>query len=88
MLTLTTAELRFRKLVSKYALALALPSPYNKYALAELGSQLAMGMYGIEVSKEYVLNILEIAISLCDEDYKAVIDSAIEEIQKKVKEKR
>jgi hypothetical protein len=79
---LATAELTFRNLVNRYAIALALPSPYNKKALAKLGAQLALEMYGIEISQEEVLNILETAITLCERDYKEVINFAIEEIQK------
>lgn len=84
-LTLATVELTFRNLVNRYAIALALPNPYNKEALAKLGAQLALEMYGIEVSKEQVLNILETAVTLCEGDYKRVINIAIDEIQKKVK---
>lgn len=80
-LTLATAEFTFRNLVNRYAIALALPAPYNKNALAKLGAQLALEMYGIEISQDDVLIILEKAIFLCGEDYKEVIDIAIEEIR-------
>jgi len=80
-LTLATAELTFRNLVARYAIALALPSPKDKEAITKLAVQLAQEMYGIEVTPEEVLGILETAIDLCDEDYKDVIDYAIEGIK-------
>lgn len=83
-LTLATAELTFRNLVNRYAMALVLPSPYDKKALAELGAKLALEMYGIEASKEELLNILETAITLCEDDYKEVINFAIEQIQNRL----
>jgi len=79
--TLATAELTFRNLVSRYAIALALPSPYNEKAFAKLGAQLALELYEIDISQEEVLNILETAITLCEGDYKEAINYAIEEIQ-------
>lgn len=79
-LTLARAELIFRNLVGQYAGALALPSPKDKEALAELGAKLALEMYGIEISPEEVLNLLNTAIGLCEQDYKAVIDYTIEQI--------
>jgi hypothetical protein len=82
-LTLATTELTFRNLINQYAMALVLPSPYDKKALAELGVQLALEMYGIEVTKEEVLYILEAAIDLCKYDYKDVIHYAIGQIQEK-----
>ncbi|GBE37035.1 hypothetical protein BMS3Bbin07_01193 [bacterium BMS3Bbin07] len=80
-LTLATAELTFRDLVGRYAVGLALPDPQNKEALAELGAQLAGERYGIEVSPAEVLNLLELAIGLCEGDYKEVVDFAIEQIK-------
>jgi len=77
--TLASAELTFRNLVGRYAMAFALPIPYDKYALANLGVQLAEEMYGITVTEEQLLSILEIALNLCN-DYKGIIDAAIEEI--------
>jgi hypothetical protein len=79
--TLATTELTFRNLVNQYAMALVLPSPYDKEALAELGVQLAWEMYGIKVTKEEVLYILEAAISLCEGDYKEVIEYTIGQIR-------
>lgn len=79
-LTLAGAELIFRNLVGQYAEALALSSPKDKEALAELGAQLALEMYGIEILPEEVLDLLNIAIGLCEQDYKTVIDYTIEQI--------
>ncbi|MCX7794315.1 MAG: zinc dependent phospholipase C family protein [Thermodesulfovibrionales bacterium] len=82
LLTLATAELTFRNLVNRYAIALTLPDPYNKKALAALGSQLALEMFGVEVTEEDALNLLEIAVSLCERDYKNAVDITIREIKK------
>lgn len=79
--TLAATELTFRNLLCRYAVALALPYPYDRGALAELGSQLAQEFYGIEVSPKIVLYLLESAIHLCKDDYKMVIDDAIEGIK-------
>ena len=62
--TLVSAELTFRNLVGRYAMAFALPSPHDKYALANLGVELAEEMYGMTVTEEQLLFILEIALSL------------------------
>ena len=80
-LTLATTELTFRNLIARYAMALVLPGPLDKKALAELGAQLAWEMYGIEVSPEELQGILEHAIELCENDYKDVIDHAIQQIE-------
>jgi hypothetical protein len=82
-LTLTTAELAFRNLVGRYAMALSLPSPLDKGAIADLGVQLAKEMYGLEVSKETLLGWLNFAMTFCKDDYKAVIEGAIEGIRSK-----
>jgi hypothetical protein len=82
LVTLAAAEMSFRNLIGRYAIALALPSPYNKEALARLGAEMALEIYRIEVSQEEVLNILDLAISLCEEDYRDVIYFTINEIRK------
>lgn len=82
LLTLATAELTFRNLVNRYAMALSLPNPYNKWAIARLGAQLALEMFGIEVSEEDALKVLEYANTLCEGDYKEVINTTILEIKK------
>lgn len=81
--TLAIAEWNFRNLVNRYAMALVLPYPQDKKALAQLGAQLAQEMYGITVSHEYVLSILEKAISLCN-DYKEAVDFTIMGIKNKM----
>ncbi len=69
--TLASAEWTFRYLVARYAIAFFLPSPIDKQVLALLGAQLALEIYGIEVSPDELLMILESAISLCQNDYKS-----------------
>jgi hypothetical protein len=81
--TLASKELTFRNLVGRYATALALPTPQDKEALAQLGVQLAQEMYGItDFTKEQLLGLLNAAIDLCA-DYRGVIDLAIAGINKR-----
>lgn len=77
--TLASAELTFRDLVGRYAMAYALPSPYDKCALAKLGVQLAEEMYEITVTEKHLQSILETALDLCS-DYKGIIKAAIDGI--------
>jgi len=62
-------------------MALALPSPYDQVALAELGAQLAWEMYGIDVTPEEVGMLLEAAVGWCEGDYEDVILFTIEQVQ-------
>jgi len=80
-LTLATAELTFRNLVGRYALALAISSLEDKGVLVELGVQLAEEMYEIEVTPAEVMAILNAAIMLCEDDYESVIEEAIDGIR-------
>jgi hypothetical protein len=81
--TLASKELTFRNLVGRYATALALPTPQDKEALAQLGVQLAQEMYGItDFTKEQLLGLLNAAIDLCG-DYRGIIDLAIAGINKR-----
>lgn len=81
--TLASKELTFRNLVGRYAVALALPAPQDKEALAQLGVQLAKEMYGItDFTKEQLLGLLNAAIDLCG-DYRGIIDLAIAGINKR-----
>ncbi len=79
-LTLATTELTFRNIAGPYAAALALPSPEDEEALAELGAKRVQEMYGLEVSPEELPGYLEIAVNLCEGDYKEAIDYTIEQI--------
>ncbi|MGQ9571346.1 MAG: hypothetical protein ACUVUQ_11030 [Thermodesulfovibrionales bacterium] len=83
-LTLATTELTFRNLITRYAIVLCMPSPQREQSLAELGAKLALEMYGITVSPEEVMDILEYAIQLCEDDYKDVIDFAIGQIKNRI----
>jgi hypothetical protein len=82
-LALATAELTFRQLVNRYATALMLQAPNDASALAQLGTQLASEMYGLNIQPDFLLNtILPAAIDLCKEDnghpdYLDVINEAI-----------
>ena len=81
-LTLATAELTFRQLVNRYAMALMLPAPMDAQALAELGAELAGELFGLEgITAEMLLNeILPAAIVLCQADYQIPIMEAISEL--------
>ena len=80
--TLVSAESFFRGITIQYASALSLDEGNDRWALAELIAQIAQQMYGIPVEQEDVLELLEYAIYLCQEDYQEVIDTAIEGIKK------
>ncbi len=82
--TLTLTEWIFRNLVDQYASALVLPSPIDRYTLAVLGSWLAKEIYGIDVSVNEVLFLIETAMELCKNDYKVVIDDIIEIIENSI----
>lgn len=76
--TLTAAEVTFRGLVGRYAMALALLSPLDKQALAQLGVQLAEERYGMSgLSTDLLLALLDDAIELCSPDYMTNINAAI-----------
>lgn len=80
-LKFATAELTFRQLVNRYAIALMLPEPYDEAALAQLGAELAKEMFGIPgITSEMLLEIYHTAIDLCESDYYGVIAEAIGEI--------
>jgi len=83
-LTLATAEFTLRSIVHRYAMALALPSPHDQQALAELGAQLALEMFGIIVTPDDVAEILERAIELCEEDYLAVVNFTVYKIKEQL----
>ena len=78
--TLASTELTFRGVVDLYAAPLKLPSPYNEQALAKLGARLAEA-YGMDVSEEEVLAILEAAIVLCEDDYEYLVEYVISAIK-------
>jgi len=84
-LTLAAAELTFRNLVCRYALALSQPSfgDKDKKALAQLGVELAQELVGTAVTFDQVMDILQEAIGLCEEneEYKAAIDATIDGIK-------
>jgi len=79
--TVFSAELEFRNRVSQYAVAYALPPPFDRLALADLGSQLAAEMYGIEVSPLEVYALLNYAVALCEADYAAFVHDTIEGVK-------
>jgi hypothetical protein len=79
-ITLVSAELTFRNLVARYAWALALSNSEYMYPLADLGVQLA-GENGIPITQGEALEILGHAVGLCQGDYWAVINAAIEGIR-------
>ena len=83
--TLAATEVTFRNLVHRYAMALALPSPNDQEALAELGAQLAGEMFGVDdVSPEEIAVILETALELCEADYITVINFTVDQLKEKI----
>ncbi|MGD9350875.1 MAG: hypothetical protein PVF71_14525 [Desulfobacterales bacterium] len=81
-LTLATAELTFRQLVNRYAMALMMPAPMDAQALAELGAELASELFGLDgITAEMLLDeILPAATSICENDYQNPIMEAISEL--------
>ena len=84
-LTLILAELSFRQVMVQYARALSLPDPDNKDALAKWGAMLAQRLYHVKLSPDVLLEVLSDAIELCKDDYKATVDSVIEEMKNSLK---
>ena len=83
-LTLIMAEMNYRQAMLQYARALSKPSPDNKKALARWGVMLAQRLYGVRLSSDYLLGILEDAIELCKDDYKETVDTVIQGIKDNV----
>ena len=65
----------------QYARALSKPSPDDKDAIAQWGSMLALRFYGMRISPDVLLQILNDAIDLVKDDYQATIDAVIEGIK-------
>ncbi len=80
-LTLILAEMNFRQIMAQYARALSKPSPDDRAAIAQWGVMLARRYYGIRVTPGYLLTILNDAIDLVTDDYKATVDTVIEGIK-------
>jgi len=70
----------FRDLTFQYAMALSLPNPLDKGALAELIATIAQQDYGLQVTAEQVLELLKEGIDLCKGDFKGNIKEAIQGI--------
>lgn len=79
-LTLATSELTFRTIVDRYASALALPEPLNIQAAADLGAQLSQELFGLPATKEELLQILHLALALCEGTYESAIINTISRI--------
>jgi hypothetical protein len=83
--TLVSAELAFRSLVTRYATALALCAPFDRLALGQLGVQLAKELYGIDgITEQQLLGLLDAAVTLCAPDYMVPIGEAIQKIKQQV----
>ena len=79
--TLVLAEITDHTIMYQYAMALSLPSPDDKRAIAQWGVILAQKMYRMKVSPDMLLRILEEALELCKDDYKETVDAVIEGIK-------
>jgi hypothetical protein len=81
-INLITTELTFRNLVYKYSTALALSNLSNKNALITLGVQLAQQEFGITATPEYLRQVFDAAIGLCQatQYYETAILPAIQNI--------
>ena len=69
----------------QYARALSLPDPDNKEALAKWGAMLAQRLYQMKISPDVLLKVLNDAIDLCKDDYKATVDTVIEGMKNNLK---
>ncbi len=79
-LTLASAELTFRNLTARYAMALSLPSPLDKGAIADLGVKLAKEFYGLDIDKATLLGWINFAMAFCS-DYQGVLQGTINGIK-------
>jgi hypothetical protein len=78
--TLTSTELGFRYLVVGYALALTQPESQDIQALSALAVQLGDTWFGAPVDQGQVMEILEAAMDLCEEDYELALDAAVQSV--------
>jgi len=79
--TLVWAELAHRAFLIGYGTALALPTPFDRLALAGLFVALAREAYGTEIPLGEMLVALMAADVLCRYDYLPVITQTIEDIK-------
>jgi hypothetical protein len=79
--TLVWAELAHRAFLIGYGTALALPSPFDRLALAGLFVGLAREAYGTEIPLGKMLVALKAADALCRYDYLPVITETIQDIK-------
>lgn len=70
--TLAAAESALRQLINRYAIAFMLSDPER--ALAQLAVELAKEMYNLDIEIDDLLEILDVAIDLCESDYLDVIN--------------
>lgn len=82
--TLVWAELAHRAFLIGYGTALALPSPFDRLALAGLFVGLAREAYGTEILLGEMLIALMAADVLCRYDYLPVITQTIEDIKRQM----
>lgn len=83
-LTLVSTERIFLNVVHQYALALDSSNLDYLDPMGELGSSLALQIYDIQIEPEGVMELIQRAISLCEQEgfhYKEVIIKAIEGIK-------
>jgi hypothetical protein len=81
LLTFTLAEHTFRDVVLQYASAINSSNLDDMSPMGELGSMLALEVYGIDITSDEMIDLLQVAVSLCQEDYLSVIMGAIEGIK-------
>jgi len=78
--TLYQSEMIFRDLILSYSSALASSNLEDLMPLAELGSNLAWMLYGVQIDPEDVEILLQYAVILCS-DFKPFLDATIEGIK-------
>lgn len=78
---LVRADGIFRLLQFRYALALYTSSVEHPEPMAELGVQFARFIYGLDVSRERSLEMLQIAIRQCESDHAAAVNEAVRRVK-------
>lgn len=79
--TLYQSEAIFRNLILDYSYALAASNSGNQWwPLALFGSQMATDLYGVDITPYEVAGLLQIAMSICFDDFEQFLDDTVDGI--------
>jgi hypothetical protein len=80
--TLYQSEAIFRNLILGFSSALAASNSDNQYwPLALFGSQMATDLYGVDITPYEVAGLLQIAMSICSDDFEQFLDDTVDGIR-------